>query len=148
MATLSTCSAFIATFYFPDNHIQSEINTRKLALLAQPLAIMPADKNNPDDVALAAAFTRAKSDCENWRDGMLALMDSNVGWPVSVVEKIMKPAGEPADGEAEAAIHPQAPGAGEPRKCSAVINGHIRSAAWPPALPPVFRLIQTRANLA
>ncbi|GEM_PF-493918 len=82
-----------------DNHIQAEINTRKLALLAQPLAIMPADKDNPDDVALAAAFTRAKSDCANWRDGLVALMDSNCGWPVSIVEKIMQPAGEPAGDE-------------------------------------------------
>ena len=78
-----------------DNHIQAEINTRKLALLAQPLAIMPADKTNPDDVALALAFNRAKNDCENWRDGLNALLDSNCGWPVSILERIMQPAGAP-----------------------------------------------------
>ena len=43
--------------------IQSEINTRKLALLAQPLAIMPADKNNPDRCRPGrGVHQRAKSD--------------------------------------------------------------------------------------
>jgi phage gp29-like protein len=75
-----------------DDHIQSEINTRKLAMLSQPLAIMPKDKNNPDDVKLAAAVNAAKDDCENWNEGMISLMDSNCGWPVSIVERLYKPA--------------------------------------------------------
>jgi phage gp29-like protein len=78
-----------------DDHIQSCFNTRKLALLAQTLNILPADKNNADDVALAKALLQAKDDCENWNQGMLALMDSNGFWPVSVVERLYKQAGEP-----------------------------------------------------
>ncbi|MEI6197500.1 MAG: DUF935 family protein, partial [Verrucomicrobiota bacterium] len=69
-----------------------------LALLAQPLAILPEDKNNADDAALAKALTQAKNDCENWTAGMLALMDSNGFWPVSVVERLYKTAGEPKPG--------------------------------------------------
>ena len=82
-----------------DNHIQGKTNTRKLALLAQPLTIMPKDKNNPDDVALAAAVIRMKEDCANWRDGMIALLDSNCGWPVSIVEKIFRAADQARPGE-------------------------------------------------
>jgi phage gp29-like protein len=81
-----------------DDHIQSEVNTRKLAMLAQPMAILPADKKNPDDVKLAAALMQAKEDCENWSDGMIALLGSHCGWPVSVVERLYKPAGEPRPG--------------------------------------------------
>jgi phage gp29-like protein len=82
-----------------DDHIQGEINSRKLAMLAQPLAILPRDKKNPDDVALARALMTAKEDCENWNAGLIALMDSNCGWPVSIVERLYKPAGEPRPGE-------------------------------------------------
>jgi phage gp29-like protein len=77
-----------------DDHIQSCFNTRKLALLAQPLSILPKDKNNPADVALAQALIQARDDCENWEAGLLALMDSDGFWPVSVVERLYKPAGE------------------------------------------------------
>ena len=61
-----------------DDHIQSCFNTRKLALLAQTLSILPEDKNNAADIALAKALGQAKSDCENWTAGMLALMDCGV----------------------------------------------------------------------
>jgi phage gp29-like protein len=81
-----------------DDHIQSCFNTRKLALLAQPLSIMPADKSNPDDVTLAKAMTRAKSDCENWNAGMLALLDGTM-WPNSIVERLFRPADAPKPGE-------------------------------------------------
>lgn len=75
-----------------DDHIQSEFNTRKLAVLSQPMSIIPFDKNQPDDVALAAAFQQAVDDCENWDQGMGALLDSHCGWPVSIVERLYKPA--------------------------------------------------------
>lgn len=81
-----------------DDHIQSCFNTRKLALLAQPLSILPADKNNAADIALAKALGQAKQDCENWTAGLLALMDSNGFWPVSIVERLFKPAGQSRPG--------------------------------------------------
>ncbi len=77
-----------------DDHVQAEINTRKLATLSQPLAILPADKNNKDDVALAKAILQAKDDCENWDEGMSCLMDSHMFWPVSILERLYKPATE------------------------------------------------------
>ncbi len=89
---------FLRDVLLSDDHIQSCFNTRKLALLAQPLSILPEDKNNADDMALANALTQAKNDCENWTAGMLALMDSNGFWPVSVVERLYKTAGEPKPG--------------------------------------------------
>lgn len=82
-----------------DDHIAGEFSTRKLAVLSQPLAILPEDKNNPDDVLLARAMLRAKNDCENWLDGMKALMGSHAIWPVTVTERLYQPAGAPRPGE-------------------------------------------------
>lgn len=81
-----------------DDHILSETNTRKLATLAQPMAILPADKNNPQDVALSQALLQAKEDCENWNDGLSAMLSSHCIMPVSVLERLYKPAGEPRPG--------------------------------------------------
>lgn len=85
---------FLRDVLLGDDHIQSCFNTRKLALLAQPLCVLPKDKNNPDDIGLALAMTQAIDDCENWTDGLLALMDSNGFWPNSIVERLYKPAGD------------------------------------------------------
>jgi hypothetical protein len=82
-----------------DDLIAGEFSTRKLAVLSQPLAILPEDKNNPDDVMLARAMLRAKNDCENWNDGMKALMGSHAIWPVTVTERLYKPAGPARPGE-------------------------------------------------
>jgi hypothetical protein len=82
-----------------DDHVAGEFSTRKLAVLSQPLAILPEDKNNPGDVMLAKAMLRAKNDCENWNDGMKALMGSHAIWPVTVAERLYKPAGPARPGE-------------------------------------------------
>jgi len=104
-----------------DDHIQSCFNTRKLALLAQPLSILPEDKNNADDVSLALAMCQAKKDCENWQYGMLALMDSNGMWPVSVVERLYKPAGQnPRAGAPKGPAGGAPPGAREARALPAL----------------------------
>ncbi len=81
-----------------DDHIQSCLNTRKLAMLAQPLSVMPANDQNPDDVAAALAVQRCIKDCENWVDGLSALLDSTL-WPVSVVNKMFRPADAPQGDE-------------------------------------------------
>ncbi|MDE2104417.1 MAG: DUF935 family protein [Patescibacteria group bacterium] len=83
---------FYRDILMSDDHIQSCINTRKLAVLAQPLSILPKDKNSADDVALAAAMMQAREDCENWNAGMIALMDSNCLYPASAAERLFKPA--------------------------------------------------------
>jgi hypothetical protein len=82
-----------------DDHIAGEFSTRKLAVLSQPMAILPEDKNNPHDVMLAKAMLRAKNDCENWLEGMKALMGSHAIWPVTVAERLYQPAGPPRAGE-------------------------------------------------
>jgi hypothetical protein len=82
-----------------DDHIAGEFSTRKLAVLSQPMAILPEDKNNPHDVILAKAMLRAKNDCENWLEGMKALMGSHAIWPVTVAERLYQPAGPPRAGE-------------------------------------------------
>jgi phage gp29-like protein len=81
-----------------DDHVQSCLNTRKLAVLAQPLSVMALRRNHPDDLAAAAAVNRAIADCENWTDALGALLDSAL-WPVAVVQKVYRPADEPLDGE-------------------------------------------------
>lgn len=80
-----------------DNHIQGLYTTRKLAMLAQPIAILPGDKKNADDVAAVAAVGQMISDCANWTDGCSALLSSFL-WPVTCVEKIFKPADPIAPG--------------------------------------------------
>lgn len=80
------------------SHVQSEFSKRKLALLGDSMAILPADKNKPDDVTAAEACRAAIEDCENWMDGLTFLLDSSL-YPVSVVEHLFRapnPATDPA----------------------------------------------------
>jgi phage gp29-like protein len=74
-----------------DDHVQGCLNTRKLAVIGQPLAILPAEPQNPDDVRAAAACLRAVEDCDAWSGGLSALLSASQ-WPVSVVENIFRPA--------------------------------------------------------
>jgi len=74
-----------------DDHIAAEFDKRKLAVLGQPLSILPEDKENPDDVLAATACLRAMKDCENWDDGLKALINSAL-WPVAIVENIYRAA--------------------------------------------------------
>ncbi len=79
------------------SHVQAEFSKRKLALLAQPMSILPADKDDRDDLAAAEACRQMVLDCENFTDGLIHLMDSCL-WPVSVVEKIYQPGAGPRPG--------------------------------------------------
>jgi hypothetical protein len=71
------------------SHAQTEFSKRKLAVLSQPVAILPVDKENPDDVLAAEVCRCAMEDCENFDDGLTHLLDSCL-WPVSVVQKVFK----------------------------------------------------------
>lgn len=75
------------------SHIQAELNKRKLAVLAQPMSVLPADKGKREDMEAAAAVTQMIAGCENWMDGLTHLLDSCL-WPVAVVEKIFAPSAE------------------------------------------------------
>lgn len=81
-----------------DDHIQNCLNARKTALLSMPIAVLPEDKKNPDDVAAAAACTCMIRDCENWIDAMSNFM-SGALWPVVVQERIYRPADAPRGDE-------------------------------------------------
>lgn len=73
------------------SHVQAELNKRKLAVLSEPHAIVPIDKDNKDDLAAAAAIGQMITDCENWRDGLAHILDG-VLWPLATCEKIFEPA--------------------------------------------------------
>ena len=83
--------AYYRDVILSNSHVLTELSKRKLALLGDTLALLPADKNKPEDVAAAAACAQAISDCENWTDGLTFLLDSSL-YPVSVVEHIFQPA--------------------------------------------------------
>jgi phage gp29-like protein len=85
-------------FVLGDDHVQGCLTTRKLAVLGQPLVILPQSKDSADDKVAVQACRRAVADCEQWMAGLSAIMDSTF-WPVSVAERIMRPADEPAAGE-------------------------------------------------
>ena len=77
-----------------DDHIQNCLNARKTALLSMPIAVLPEDKKNPDDVDAAAACNCMMRDCENWIDAMSNFM-SGALWPVVVQERIYRRADAP-----------------------------------------------------
>lgn len=80
------------------SHVQAEFAKRKLALLGDPRSVMPRDKKSAEDIKAAQACEQMITDCENWMDALIQLQDS-VLWPVSVVEKIFRPAEETMPGK-------------------------------------------------
>ena len=79
------------------SHVQAELFKRIMAVLGQPLAILPEDKENKDDVRAADACRQMSADCENWTDGLVHLQSATL-WPVAVVEKIFRQAHEVREG--------------------------------------------------
>ena len=76
-----------------DTHIQAEFGKRKMAVLSEPHSIQPADKKNAEDVIAATVVEDMIAGCENWTDGLIALMDATL-WPVTVLEKVFAPSTE------------------------------------------------------
>ena len=77
-------------------HLQAEFNTRKLAVLGDPLTFAPRDKTNPADVLAAKACEMLK-ECPTWDLGRNHLLNAAL-YPVALVEKLWKPAGPNAFG--------------------------------------------------
>lgn len=90
--------AILRDYVLSDEHVQSCLNTRKLAVIGQPLSILPMDKTNADDVAAAAACRRFVADCDRWNASLSGILDS-IFWPVSVAERIARPADAPVGDE-------------------------------------------------
>ncbi|WP_397379744.1 DUF935 family protein [Prosthecobacter sp.] len=72
------------------SHLQSEFNTRKLAVLGDPISFVPRDENRPEDVLAAKACERLKK-CDTWDLGRNHLLNGTL-YPLAIVEKIFKPA--------------------------------------------------------
>lgn len=73
------------------SHIGAEFGKRKLAVLCETHAILPADKSNADDLKAADAIRQMIDGCENWTVGLTHLLDASL-WPVAIAEKIFAPA--------------------------------------------------------
>lgn len=72
------------------SHLQAEFNTRKLAVLGDPISFVPRDKTRPEDVLAAKACERLK-ECPTWNTGRNHLLNASL-YPIALVEKIYKPA--------------------------------------------------------
>lgn len=72
------------------SHLQSELNTRKLAVLGDSIAFVPRDKARPEDVLAAKACERLK-ECPTWTLGRNHLLNGAL-YPLALVEKIFAPA--------------------------------------------------------
>lgn len=70
------------------SHLQTEFNTRKLAVLGDPVSFTPRDKKRPEDVRAALACERLK-ECPTWTLGRNHLLNSSL-YPVALVEKVWK----------------------------------------------------------
>lgn len=70
-----------------DGHAQSEFSKRKLAVVNEPLMVMPFDKTNALDIAAGQAVEAAISDADDLVRGWSHALDSTL-YPVSVVEKV------------------------------------------------------------
>ncbi len=72
------------------SHIFAELQKRKFAILSEPISILPADKENEDDVSAASACRAMVANCENWTAGLGHLLDATL-WPLATAEKIFRP---------------------------------------------------------
>lgn len=72
------------------SHLQTEFNTRKLAVLGDPITFTPRDKSRPEDVRAAKACERLK-ECPTWTLGRNHLLNGSL-YPVGLVEKVWKAA--------------------------------------------------------
>jgi len=75
-----------------DNHIQTEIAKRKLAVLGDKLTVQPLDKADSADVAASLAVREMIDNCGSWFAACNHLLDASV-YPVAVAEKVFAPAG-------------------------------------------------------
>lgn len=114
-----------------DEHIQGEVGKRKLAVLGQPLTILPADKNSQDDIIAAAACMQAMEDCEKWNEGISALLDSAALWPVAANELIFRSAEKPLT-----VTLPGEDNAAEPGSLSVPLQFTFKR--WAPVNPMLF----------
>lgn len=72
------------------SHLQNEWQKRKASIVGKPHVLIPADKNNAQDVAACEFIADQIDYCENWEDGLIHLLSAQL-YPLAVVEKIFLP---------------------------------------------------------
>jgi hypothetical protein len=79
---------------FSDNHIQGELGKRQLAVLGDPISVLPRDPKRADDVKAAAFCKQQIDDCPTWFGGVAHLLKGTI-WPVALTERIYKTSATP-----------------------------------------------------
>lgn len=72
------------------SHLQSELNTRKLAVLGDAVNFVPFDKHSPADVTAAKA-AETLTQCPSWTLGRNHLLNASL-YPLALVEKTYRAA--------------------------------------------------------
>jgi phage gp29-like protein len=70
-------------------HLQAEFSKRKLAVLTQPVSIVPFNHDDPLDKEAAESCTNVVESVPGWITALSHLLDSVI-WPVAVVEKVFE----------------------------------------------------------
>jgi len=68
-------------------HLNAEWGKRKLVITGNPETLIPADPSNQDDVVACEVIKQVIDDCENWRQGLMHLLDATL-YPIAAAEKI------------------------------------------------------------
>lgn len=71
------------------SHLQSEFSKRKLAVLTQPVTVIPYNQKDPLDVAASEACFNVVESVPGWTMALSHLLDSAL-FPVSLVEKVFE----------------------------------------------------------
>lgn len=71
------------------SHLQAEFSKRKLAVLTQPVSVIPWNQTDPLDVAASEACKDVIESVPDWIRAMSHLLDSTL-FPVAVVEKVFE----------------------------------------------------------
>ena len=78
--------------YASYGHLQAEWGKRKSVITGNVETLIPADPENEDDVIACDVIKQMISGCDNWRTGLVHLLDATL-YPLAVAEKIFEPVG-------------------------------------------------------
>ena len=93
MSAESGCTSELFTIYRDNvltwSHLQAEFSKRKLAVLTQPVSIIPYDRSDPVDTEAAKSCENVVESVPGWITALSHLLDS-VRFPVAVCEKVFE----------------------------------------------------------
>lgn len=73
-------------------HLQSEWSKRKAVITGNAETLIPVDPTSEDDKIACEVIKQVINDCENWRSGLIHLLDATL-YPLAAAEKIFEPVG-------------------------------------------------------